>query len=215
MPAQPAADAGALGDQVVAVVDQQAQLARLTVEPGDGQIRLAQGGTGDRQGIDGVGLALLATAAASTGHQARRDADSALAGPQQVDLEPPGEVAAVLDGENAARPAAHPSEDLEMTVGGGRDRLLRQLASRLIGGHQRVAALVRIDADQHHAPLPLTLPGQLPRGPDGDTPLSRIRPGSYQVTPSGPGTLGGWHKEEQPQLCSSGQRRNEPTRRAW
>ena len=52
VPAQAALDAGALGDQVGAVVGEQAQLALGAVEASLGQVGLAQGGAGDRRGVD-------------------------------------------------------------------------------------------------------------------------------------------------------------------
>ena len=59
MPADPALQAGSLGDQVVAMVDQQPHLARRAVELGDRQVRLAPCCAGDRERIDRVGLAAL------------------------------------------------------------------------------------------------------------------------------------------------------------
>jgi hypothetical protein len=65
MPADPALQTGSLGDQIVTMVDQQAHLARRSVELGDGQIGLAPCSAGDRERIDGVGLAALARAGCS------------------------------------------------------------------------------------------------------------------------------------------------------
>ena len=52
VPAQAVLGAGALGDEVLAMVDEEADLALGAVEPGDRQVRLAQGRPGDREGVD-------------------------------------------------------------------------------------------------------------------------------------------------------------------
>jgi hypothetical protein len=59
MPAQSSDDAGALGNQVFTVIDQQPDLPSGTVEPGHRKVWFTQGGAGDRQRIDRVGLAVV------------------------------------------------------------------------------------------------------------------------------------------------------------
>jgi hypothetical protein len=54
VPAQPHAVGGPLGDEVLAVVDEELQLAQPGVVGGHRQARLAQGGTGDREGVDRI-----------------------------------------------------------------------------------------------------------------------------------------------------------------
>ena len=54
VPQEAADDAGSLGDEVLAVVDQEADLAFDALEPGNEQICLAQGGTGDRECVDRI-----------------------------------------------------------------------------------------------------------------------------------------------------------------
>lgn len=81
------------------VVEQELQLQRRLVQMGGGQgLRaLAQGGPGDRQGINRIGLAGDALCATAFAHQLRRDPDHPLSGRDQEALERAGDVAAVLD----------------------------------------------------------------------------------------------------------------------
>jgi hypothetical protein len=57
VPAQPVDHAGAFGDQVVAVVHEQAHLSARVVEVRGRQVRFPQCRFGCDQGVDGVGLA--------------------------------------------------------------------------------------------------------------------------------------------------------------
>ena len=59
MPAQAVLLGGALLDEVLAVVDEETQVTLGTIEPGDRQVRLAQGRPGDGEGVDGIALARL------------------------------------------------------------------------------------------------------------------------------------------------------------
>jgi hypothetical protein len=68
VPAQPVDRPGAFGDQVLAVVDQQLDLPGRLVMAGGGQVGFAQGGAGDGEGVDRVGLALDPDRLAGTGH---------------------------------------------------------------------------------------------------------------------------------------------------
>lgn len=54
VPAQPHAVGGPLGDEVLAVVDEELQLAQPGVVGGHRQVRLAQGGAGDCEGVDRI-----------------------------------------------------------------------------------------------------------------------------------------------------------------
>lgn len=58
VPAQARADRGALADEVLAVVDEELQLAQLRVVGSARQVRLAQGRAGHREGVDRVRLAV-------------------------------------------------------------------------------------------------------------------------------------------------------------
>jgi hypothetical protein len=83
--------------QVFAVVDQQAQLALGPVQAGARQIRLPERRPGDRQGIDGIGLAEGASGVPGVCHQLGWHAHNPLRGAQEVTLQAAGEMAAVLD----------------------------------------------------------------------------------------------------------------------
>ena len=88
VPAQPIDDPGPLGDQVVAVVDQQPDLPGGTVQPGHRQLRFPQRRPGHRQRVDRIRLAVAAAGGAGVGHELGRDPHDLLAGTEQVALEP-------------------------------------------------------------------------------------------------------------------------------
>ena len=54
MPAQPVDHAGALGDEVLAVVDQQSHVTAGSIEVCGRQVRVSQRRTGDRERVDRV-----------------------------------------------------------------------------------------------------------------------------------------------------------------
>jgi hypothetical protein len=87
VPAQPVDLAGVLADEGFAVVAQQADLAVGAVEPGGGQVGLAQHRAGNGQRVDRVGLAERARGVADVGHQLRRHSGDPLTGGEQVALE--------------------------------------------------------------------------------------------------------------------------------
>lgn len=88
--------AGALGQEVLAVIDQQSRDTGDLVEVGDWQIGLTGGGAGDRQGVDRIGLAVAAGGVARVGHELGRDPHDPLAGCEQVGLQATRQVPAVL-----------------------------------------------------------------------------------------------------------------------
>nr|WP_222109302.1 hypothetical protein [Streptomyces cupreus] len=87
VPAQPVDHAGAFGDQVVAVVHQQAHVPARVVEVRGGQVRFPQCRSGCGQSVDGVGLAVGAGGGAAVGHELGRDAHDPFAGGGEVSLE--------------------------------------------------------------------------------------------------------------------------------
>ena len=96
VPAEPVDAPGPLVDQVFSVIDQQAQLPGGAVELGGGQVGVAQRGAGHGQRVDRVGLAVGARRVPGVGHQLRRHPHDPLTGRQQIGLEAPGQVPAVL-----------------------------------------------------------------------------------------------------------------------
>ncbi|HET9457264.1 MAG TPA: hypothetical protein VFO78_07980 [Candidatus Limnocylindrales bacterium] len=113
VPAQAVLGPGPLGDEVLAVIDEEADLVIGSVEGRDRQV-LAEGGPGDGEGVDRVALAGLAARAAGAGHELGRDPDDGLVGDEQVGRETPTEVPAVLEGEGPFLEPGGPADELEM-----------------------------------------------------------------------------------------------------
>ena len=99
MPAQPLLIAAAGGDEVLAVVDQQADVKRGAVEVSAGELldSFLERGAGDCEGVDRVRLAPLARGAPGAGHVLGSHTDDPLAAGDQEPLERAGDVPAVLD----------------------------------------------------------------------------------------------------------------------
>jgi hypothetical protein len=156
VPAQPVDAARPLVDQVLPVVDQQAQLPRRAVQPGDRKVlRVAEPGPGHRQGVDRVGLAVAAGCVPGVRHQLGRHPHDPLAGGERIGLQPARQVPTVLDRPRAfAAEPARPAHQFEM-IGRrrGRGRLRAQLPPGLVDHHDRVRALVRVDPESHHGPV--------------------------------------------------------------
>ena len=110
VPAQPVYAACALGQEVISVIDQQPDLPGSSVEVRGGQIGLALRGTGHRERIYGVRLAVGAGYIAGMGHQLGRDPHDALARCEHVGLEAARQLSAVLDCQvrSAPNPSAQP-----------------------------------------------------------------------------------------------------------
>jgi hypothetical protein len=132
VPAQPVARPGGLGNQVLALVDQQLDLPGRLVKTGGGQVGLAQGRPGDRQRVDRVGLAQGTHGLAGPGQQPGRHPHHPLPGGQQVAFQPAGDLPAVLHRPPAlVGPAvACPAEQLG--VAEGARRAVAQSSSGLV-----------------------------------------------------------------------------------
>lgn len=151
VPAQLVDRLGAGTHQVVAAVAQQPQLGGHLVELGGRQVRLTHRRAGDGQRVDRVGRAAGAGAGPTRRHQLRRYPHHARALPDQRADQPAGHPPTVLDGPPPpgavpVGPGPQPPEP----VGIGGDGQLAQLAAGLVDGHRGVAALVRIDPNDHH-----------------------------------------------------------------
>ena len=81
-------------------------------------------------------------------------------------LEPAGEVAAVLERPAALRPGGRPAAQLEVSLCRRDDRLLGELAARLVDRHHGVAPLVQIRSQDDHVLCLLLVRGD-DRGPVG------------------------------------------------
>jgi hypothetical protein len=150
MPAQPVLNARSLEHQVLAMVDEEPYLSSWSVELRDRQVRLAQQGSGNRQRIDRVGLATLSSPATGAGHQVWRNADDRFASSHEVGFEQPRDVTTVLNREPPLWPTCRPPQPMEMALRCGAYRVFGKLPARLVDGHERVRALMRIDADDDH-----------------------------------------------------------------
>jgi hypothetical protein len=115
--------------------------------------RLPKRGSGYGQGVDGVGLAKGSRRVSAVRHQLRRHSHNGFSSSEKVSLEPPGEMAAVLDRpDSRASQALGPLQQCEVIRANGRDTAFAQLATEFVDGDDGVAALVRIDAEYHHVP---------------------------------------------------------------
>jgi hypothetical protein len=94
MPAQPVHGPGPLGDEILAVIEQQADLHRPLVQVRDGELLdpVLDHRAGDRERVDLIGLARLALPLARGTHPLRCHPDDPLAGGQQRLLKAPGDV---------------------------------------------------------------------------------------------------------------------------
>jgi hypothetical protein len=84
-------------DEILAMVEQQPDLARAALEQRDWQLGLAQRSPRDRERVDRVRLAPLTSAAAGAGHQLRRHPHDPLARSEQEALGRARHVPAVLE----------------------------------------------------------------------------------------------------------------------
>lgn len=146
VPAEPADHACPFSDEVLAVVDQEADFAFGAVETGDGQIGFSQGGTCVRESVDRVGLAERAGAVPNMGHQLRRRAHDLFARREEVALQSSAHMPEVLD---RLEPfliimLVRPRQQGEMVVAGRADRLDCDLPANRVRDHGRVGALVRL-----------------------------------------------------------------------
>lgn len=104
VPAQTVDLACALPDEVLAVIDEQSQLTARPVQACHGQIGLAPCSSRHREGIDRIGLAVGARGVACMRHKLRWHPHDLLTGTEQVGLQAPGQMPAVLHGESALGP---------------------------------------------------------------------------------------------------------------
>ena len=143
------------------MIDQQADVELDPGQLGDRQTlqTFAQRRASDLQGIDAIGLAAIAAAAALAGHQPRCDANDAFAADQQKPLKRARDVAAVLKRPDPfAAQAARPIQRLRKAPSSDVNGLLtRQLARRCHDRGDRVRALVHVRTEHDHDPRPFHL----------------------------------------------------------
>ena len=158
MPPQPVDGASALGDEVVSVIVEQADLHRLLVQIRDRELLdpVLDHRSGDRERVDLVRLARLALALAGGAHPMRRQPDDPLAGGQQRLLKPPRDRAAVLDRPHPVliQPTSPADRGQVPRVVGLDLPAAANPAGSLIDRRQRVRALVRVRPDHDHMTVP-------------------------------------------------------------
>ena len=103
MPPQTVHGPSPLGDEILAVIEQQPDLHRLLVQERDREPLdpILDDRAGDRQRVDLIRLARLALALAGSAHPMRRHAHDPLARGQQRLLKAPRDMPAVLDRPHA------------------------------------------------------------------------------------------------------------------
>jgi hypothetical protein len=149
VPSEAVFGARPLGDEILAMVDEEPNVAIGSIERRDRQV-LPEGRPGDGQGIDRIALAGLPAGTAGTGHQLRRNPDDALAGDEQITRQTSAEVATVLQRPRPVLEAGGPADELEVPRARRPEGLLGQLPAGPVDGHRGMAALVRIDPDDDH-----------------------------------------------------------------
>jgi hypothetical protein len=161
VPAQPIHRAGPLGDEIVAVIEQQPDLHRPLIQVRGRELLdpVAHDRAGDRQRVDLIGLPRPALAFPGRAHAVRRDSHHPLAGRQQRPLEPARDGTAVLDRPHPlVVQSARPTHRGQMPRLVGLDLALAALpAAPRIDRRQRVRALVRVRPDHDHLPPSLRL----------------------------------------------------------
>src|SRR6266851_5909168 len=97
VPAQPLLSAPPLVDEIVTVIDKQLQITEDSlVWPGPAQLRLSEGGPGDRERVDRVRLAARSAGTPLRRHQLRRHPHHVLAAAKQLPFEPTRQLPAIL-----------------------------------------------------------------------------------------------------------------------
>jgi hypothetical protein len=101
-----------------------------------------------------------------------------------------------------------------MAVRRGSHRLCGQFASSFVYCHQRVSALVRVDANDIMVHNLLDRFNGVALGWPGTRVYSGVQPGSYQVTPVNHRVPGGRHNKEKPRPRPGSEETSQPTGQA-
>lgn len=154
VPTQPPLLVGAIGDQVVAVVEQQADLECPLVEVRRRQPldALPERGPSDRERVNQVGLPARPRAATRARHQLRRDAHHPLATSDKEPLEPARHVTTLLDSPNPLAAKRTPPRQRPLKPAGRRLHGLAatQLARSGVHRPKSEARLVWVRTDHDH-----------------------------------------------------------------
>jgi hypothetical protein len=116
------------------------------------KVGLAQGSAGDGEGVDRVGLASGAGAAAGAGHELRRHSHDGFSGGEQGSFQTGRHVPAVLDCPHSImwELAAGPFQQLPVSVVGCADRAFTVCAADVVDCDHRVGVFVDVDSQHHH-----------------------------------------------------------------
>ena len=194
MPAKSADDAGSLRDQVFSMINEEPNLSTLAVEPCGREVGLAQGRSRERERVDRVRLPVGGGAVTGVRHQLRRHPDDTFTRCDQITLEPPREVPAVLDRPHqllapyqllAALP--RPREQSEVIRRRRAERSHCELSTLLVSDYCCMAALVRINPDRHHSSSSFRQSREYGGPVDRQIPVG-AKPRSSQATTAGPST---------------------------
>ena len=161
MPAEPLLILSASGDEILAMVDQQANIHRGAVEVRSGELAdsFLERGARDAERVDRVRLAALARGAPGACHVLGGDPHDSLAAGDQEPLKRAGDVPTILDRPDPLRversrpPQQLPERSLArrhglLPAGGGGERVDRATGMR---------SLVRVRPDHDHAGRPFDL----------------------------------------------------------
>ena len=150
VPAQAVLRPRALGDEILAVVDQEPQLALLALEGGDREVRVRERRPGDRERVDRIALALLAAVTARSGHEPRRTRSTGSPARSRSDASrrdrwrQSSQANRRCGNRAAQRTSSRCPALVAPTVTSA------SLAAVPVGRDRGVRALVRIDADDDH-----------------------------------------------------------------
>lgn len=139
VPAEAHRVCGALGDQVVAVIDEELQPAQLRVVGGERQDRFAQRRAGDREGVDRVRLASRPRVAAGAGRKRSRRPLTWRQSSRAKRGGYPSWASSRLQARSSAWPCSVPRRSAHRGVGRSRPRPLRPCG-----------CLCGVDADRDH-----------------------------------------------------------------
>jgi hypothetical protein len=152
VPAQAHAVGGPLGHEVLAVVDQELQLAQPRVVGGRRQARLSQGCPSNREGVDRVWLSDRAGSLSLPRGHPGADPHHRFGGAEEKALEAAVDVAAVLEREAQAalggQPVGPGEKALVAFLRSGHGQLAEELSGRVFDRGGGVGVFVGVDSDR-------------------------------------------------------------------
>jgi hypothetical protein len=212
MPTQSALQPSSLGDEILAMVDQEAYLTSCAVQLSDWHIRLAKECSSHRQRVNRVRLASFTTTAPRPRHQLGWHPHDGFARSEQVGFEQARHMPAIFDCELALGPACCPGDRLQVAIPCGIYRSITKFAADLIDRDEGVRSFVRVDANDDHSHAPCAVHSSI----EMDRAGTRLYPGRSQTPLKSRRAVRvpcGRRFKEKPQV-KPGQRKSEPTHKA-